>query len=228
MKAGLGPRVPKHLLVANLGTRRVVDRPAVVPTSAEFCFGMNSGARRAPTVQPEGACRSPHLCRRASARRCVVSWGERAPGRLAAWLPVWTSWGNYAEVSADFSSSGLQKSRPVTPSSAKDHCGVCNPYIPIPAEMTGRFSSPQDETRVRADAERRLLQPRDDAEAGCAKDLPSFGRGNGDPPNRRPELRGEHHAGQGYWKLDVKLEASLSGNTSSASGDRPGRTITWL
>jgi hypothetical protein len=45
--------------------------------------------------------------------------------------------GNYAEVSADFSSSGWQKSRPVTPSSAKDHCpSVCSPYIPIPAEMT--------------------------------------------------------------------------------------------
>ena len=42
----------------------------------------------------------------------------------------------------------------------------------------------RDGTRVRAEAERRLLQPRDDAEAGCAKDLLSFGRGNGDPPNR--------------------------------------------
>jgi hypothetical protein len=48
-----------------------------------------------------------------------------------------------------------------------------------------------DETRVRADLERRLLQPRDDAEAACAKDLPSFGRGNGGPPDRGPELRGQ-------------------------------------
>jgi hypothetical protein len=32
-----------------------------------------------------------------------------------------------------------------------------------------------DETRVRADAEPRLLQPRDDAEAGSAKDLPLLG-----------------------------------------------------
>ncbi|MGP0034601.1 MAG: hypothetical protein ACLP4R_08540, partial [Solirubrobacteraceae bacterium] len=36
-------------------------------------------------------------------------------------------------------------------------------------------ASGSDETRVRADAEPRLLQPRDDAEAGCAKDLPSLG-----------------------------------------------------
>jgi hypothetical protein len=68
--------------------------------------------------------------------------------------------GNYAEVSAYFSSSGLQKPRPVTPSSAKDHCpGVCNPNIPIPAEMTGRFSSPRDELGERAlDRRRRLLR----------------------------------------------------------------------
>jgi hypothetical protein len=31
------------LLFANLATRRVVDGPAVVSTSAEFCFRMNSG-----------------------------------------------------------------------------------------------------------------------------------------------------------------------------------------
>jgi hypothetical protein len=42
-----------------------------------------------------------------------------------------------------------------------------------------------DETRVRADAERRLLQPQDDAEAGCAKDLLSFGRANRGPPRSR-------------------------------------------
>jgi len=36
----------------------------------------------------------------------------------------------------------------------------------------------------------RASAARDDAEAGCAKDLPSFGRGNGGPPNRGPELRG--------------------------------------
>jgi hypothetical protein len=48
-----------------------------------------------------------------------------------------------------------------------------------------------DETRVCADIERRLLQPRDDAKAGCAKDLPSFGRGNGGPPNRGPEVARE-------------------------------------
>ena len=61
-------------------------------------------------------------------------------------------------------------------------------------ETTGRVSSAKDETRVRADADRRLLQPRDDAEAGCAKDLPSFGRGNGDPSNRRLSCAETEHA----------------------------------
>jgi hypothetical protein len=57
--------------------------------------------------------------------------------------------GNYTEPSAD-SSSHLQKSRSITPSSAKDHWpDVCNPYIPIAAEMTGRFFSPKDEPRER-------------------------------------------------------------------------------
>jgi hypothetical protein len=42
--AGVGPPFTSDVLVANLGTRRVVDRPAVVPTSAEYCFGMNAGA----------------------------------------------------------------------------------------------------------------------------------------------------------------------------------------
>ena len=41
-----------------------------LPLSSELRFGMNSGAASAPTVQPEGACRSPHLCQRANGRRC--------------------------------------------------------------------------------------------------------------------------------------------------------------
>ena len=44
-----------------------------------------------------------------------------------------------------------------------------------------------DETQVRADAERRLLQPPDDVEAGSAKDLRSFGRGNASPLHGGPE-----------------------------------------
>ena len=58
------------------------------------------------------------------------------------------------------------------------------------ATSTGDVAIGTDEMRVRADAERWLLQPRDDVEAGWAKDLPSLGRGNGGPPNRTPELRG--------------------------------------
>ena len=82
-------------------------------------------------------------------------------------------------------------------------CACCQPQARQPASAPGSRSRGRaatlvnadlapgpDETRVRADAERRLLQPRDDAEARRAEDLPSFGRGNGDTLNRRPELRG--------------------------------------
>jgi hypothetical protein len=75
------------------------------------------------------------------------------------------------------------------------------------------LASGVDETRVRADAERRLLQPQDDAEVGRAKDLPSFRRGNGGPPHRGPALRGYEESpsaaavissdgGQVCWVLD--------------------------
>ena len=46
-------RGPEPALVfAKLATRRVVDHPAVVLTSAEFCFGMNSGVTPAPAPRP--------------------------------------------------------------------------------------------------------------------------------------------------------------------------------
>jgi hypothetical protein len=61
---------------------------------------------------------------------------------------------------------------------------------PDAARNDGPVAPPPDETRVRADAEPRLLQPPSDAEAGSAKDLPSFGLGNAGRPNRRPELCG--------------------------------------
>jgi hypothetical protein len=43
--------------------RASLDRPAVVPTRAEFCFGMKSGGASTPTVRPEGVCQSRHFCR---------------------------------------------------------------------------------------------------------------------------------------------------------------------
>ena len=52
-------------------------------------------------------------------------------------------------------------------------------------------SSATDETRERAEPEGRLLPPRDDPEAGYAKNLVSSGRGNGVPSNRAPELPGK-------------------------------------
>jgi hypothetical protein len=77
-----GPRRSRYSPISGRGAS--FDRPAVAATGAEFCFGMNSGARRAPTVQPEGACRSPHLCRRASARRW---WFRGGSEHLADWPP---------------------------------------------------------------------------------------------------------------------------------------------
>jgi hypothetical protein len=37
----------RHLLLANLATRRVVGRPAAIADGAEFRFGMNMGTRTA-------------------------------------------------------------------------------------------------------------------------------------------------------------------------------------
>ena len=74
-----------------------------------------------------------------------------------------------------------------------------------------------DETRQHADPEGRLLPPRDDAEAGYAKDLVSIGRGNGDPPNRAPELRG------------IRYSAVSSGIAASAGAStctQPARSET--
>jgi hypothetical protein len=51
----------RDLLFANVATGGSFDRPAVVPTSAEFCFCVNSGAASTPTVRPEGVCQSRHF-----------------------------------------------------------------------------------------------------------------------------------------------------------------------
>ena len=61
---------------------------------------------------------------------------------------------------------------------------------PVLARIQQTPTAATDETRVRADAEPGLLQPRDDAETGRPKDLPLFGRGHGGAPDRGPELRG--------------------------------------
>ena len=78
-----GPERPAR---RHLETRRIVSAPAVIADRPEFRFDMNSGARRAPTVQPEGACRSPHLYRRASTRRWCFRGGASTwpTGRVAS------------------------------------------------------------------------------------------------------------------------------------------------
>ena len=64
------------------------------------------------------------------------------------------------------------------------------------AANCGHFQARYRDCRVGRDASARRRRTQasaassGDPEAGCVKDLPSFGRGNGGPPNRGPELRG--------------------------------------
>ena len=69
-KAGDKRRTAVHLLLANLETRRVVSAPAVIADRPGFRFGMNPGAAPGAGGVAKSACRSPHSCRPASARRC--------------------------------------------------------------------------------------------------------------------------------------------------------------
>ena len=50
-----------------------------LPIGSEFRFGMNSGTAPAPMVRSEGACRSPHSCRRASAPALSLARPSRRP-----------------------------------------------------------------------------------------------------------------------------------------------------
>jgi hypothetical protein len=66
---------------------------------------------------------------------------------------------------------------------------MCDSRMPSARETTGPTASFSDETRVRAATPNADFFIRG-AMAGCAKDLPSFDRGNGAAPNCGPELRG--------------------------------------
>ena len=57
---------PRTWFSPNSGRGASLDRPAVVPASAEFCFGMNSSAALAPAPRSQGACRSLDSRRAAS------------------------------------------------------------------------------------------------------------------------------------------------------------------
>ena len=81
VKASLDPRVIADLPFANLETRRVVGDPAAVAGRPELRFGMNSGAASTPTVRPEGACRSRHLCRPSKRPGAVAVLTEQRPRR---------------------------------------------------------------------------------------------------------------------------------------------------
>jgi hypothetical protein len=49
------------------------DGGPLMPISSELRFGVNSGAAPTRTVRPEGACRSPHSRRPASATALSLS-----------------------------------------------------------------------------------------------------------------------------------------------------------
>ena len=73
-----------------MATPRVVDRPAVVPTSAEFCFGMNSGygvGRRRCSLKAL-ADRLIRAGEQAPGATALVT--ERAPTALPTSLLRWT------------------------------------------------------------------------------------------------------------------------------------------
>jgi len=102
-------------------------------------------------------------------------------------------------------------------------CAAYNGRPPTVDRRVDAAASPTDETRVRTNAERGLLQPRDDAEAGCAKGLPSFGYGDGGPTKRGPESRGEELALLPD-ALECGLDSDVRGTGRAAQGrqGRPG------
>ncbi len=103
------------------------------PMCQQFRFASERQSRSSRLLAERSPASKHRLCRFGS--NTVVMSRAAASDEL----------GNYAEMSADFSSSHLQKSRSITPSAAKDHWpDVCNPYIPIAAEVTWRFSSAKE------------------------------------------------------------------------------------
>jgi hypothetical protein len=76
-------------------------------------------------------------------------------------------------------------------------------FCSIPRRASGTaalsVSCARDEARDRADPEGRLLQPRDDAEAGFSEDLVSCGLCNHGTPKSAPELRGKGASSQNGW-----------------------------
>jgi hypothetical protein len=71
--AGSCRRIGRGSDLANLGARRVSVFRARLPISSELRLGVNSAAAPTPTVRPEGACRSPHSMRPASAPALSLS-----------------------------------------------------------------------------------------------------------------------------------------------------------
>ncbi len=70
-ESGVARRVATDLLFVPISGRAAsLDRLAVVPTSAEFCFGMNSSAALAPAPRSQGACRSLTRAGQQAPRRC--------------------------------------------------------------------------------------------------------------------------------------------------------------
>jgi hypothetical protein len=89
--------------------------------------------------------------------------------------------GNYPRCRANFSSSRLRKSHPVTPPCAGiTDPGVCDPYIRLAPETRGRASSPKDE----------LQQCRRPSAATDAGLLPLVHCTSAPPAARRARVRG--------------------------------------
>jgi len=96
---------------ANLEKRRVVSAPAVIADRPEFRFGMNSGARGRRRCSPK-ALADRLICAGEQAQQRGAFVGERAPGRLAAWLPEWTRRGTAMRPTSSWCSPPERKSCP--------------------------------------------------------------------------------------------------------------------
>ena len=120
---------------ANLEKRRVVSAPAVIADRPEFRFGMNSGARGRRRCSPK-ALADRLICAGEQAQQRGAFVGERAPGRLAAWLPEWTMRGTASSRRSLSLATFAEVPRDTADLRGIDLTHVCDPYTGTTPEST--------------------------------------------------------------------------------------------
>jgi hypothetical protein len=129
---------------ANLEKRRVVSAPAVIADRPEFRFGMNSGARGRRRCSPK-ALADRLICAGEQAQQRGAFVGERAPGRLAAWLPEWTMRGTASRRRSLSLATFAEVPRDTADLRGIDLTHVCDPYTGTTPESTVPAASPRDD-----------------------------------------------------------------------------------